>query len=103
MTPKTCCQGRLLASVPLGDPIGRRDVDSMGGVHKKKLWDFLFLRSFQHTPKGTYKPDPKHQQFMTEFFPFWDFGDAWGMLQGYVAVLLDCEMNLFTYSFVSLS
>ena len=45
------------------------------------------LRIFQHTP-GTYPRTP-NQQFMRELLSFGGFGEAWGMLQGYVGIPLD--------------
>ena len=50
--------------------------------------DSFTLRIFQHTP-GTY---PGPQPTVYEGIPFiWGFGDAWGMLQGYVGVLLESQ------------
>ena len=55
----------------------------------------IYLRIF-HTP-GTY---PRPQPTVYEGIPFiWGFGDAWGMLQGYVGVLLEFRMLFVCFLF----
>ena len=46
-----------------------------------------FLRIFQHTP-GTY-PRPRTNSLWFGIPFIWGFGEAWGMLQGYVGILLE--------------
>jgi len=50
--------------------------------------DSYCLRTFQHTP-GTYPWNPEPTVYGSEFLEFGRVGEAWGMLQGYVGVLLD--------------
>ena len=49
--------------------------------------DSQFPRIFQHAP-GTY-PRPESPTVYEGILFIWGFGDAWGMLQGYVGVLID--------------
>ena len=54
--------------------------------------DAKVLRIFQHTP-GTYpRPPTKSLWFGIPFM--WWFGDSWGMLQGYVGVLLEKSLGV---------
>ena len=55
-----------------------------GGIWGKWWW---YLRIFQHTP-GTY-PSPRTNSLWRNSFHLGVNGEAWGMLQGYVGVLLD--------------
>ena len=53
------------------------------------------MATFQQTPGAYPKPPTKSLWFGIPFI--WGFGDSWGMLQGYVGVLL--ESNLYDVSF----
>ena len=63
--------------------------------HVCESWDdppSSSLRIFQHSP-GTY---PRPQPRVYEGIPFiWGFGDSWGMLPGYVGVLLEAPKISF--------
>ena len=49
------------------------------------------LRILQHTT-GTYQNDPQPTVYVSEFLSFGALGMPGGMLQGYVAVLLECAV-----------
>ena len=59
----------------LGDLIQKRVKSCIKTTHLSKEISNIPL---EHTPKP-----PTN---MKEFLSFWEFGDAWGMLQGYVGV-----------------
>ena len=53
--------------------------------------DFLLIQEFSNKPLE-HTPDPEPTVY--EGIPFiWGFGEAWGMLQGYVGVLLELKVG----------
>ena len=58
--------------------------------HPKSYSESQIIILSKNFPTYPWKiPQTQNQQFMKEFFSYGGCGKAWGMLQGYVGVLLD--------------
>ena len=79
-------------SKPLPLHLGSCNMDGSGTGNPWRCWT-TYSKNFPTYPWNI--PQTLNQQFMKEFFSFWGFGDAWGMLQGYVGILLDIFKQAF--------